>query len=206
MKEKIKKFIVTRNLFGRTQRNKFESGGFYYYGGQRATFSKALSYIQKAGKALDIGAGFGNEVKVLLKKGWKVVATDPNPEATAYLQKVAKKQPELLVFEQALPDFPEGSFDLIVCEMVLHFLKNEEAYQSIKNIQRVTEKGGINVISSYIEQPIIHTDPRITPGYFTFLLQPDELKQLYADWEILYYEETGNAMGFKSARLIARKV
>lgn len=205
VKSRIKKFIVTNNLLGKTQKNKFESEGFYYYSGQRATFTEGLKYVKEPGRALDIGAGFGNEVKELLKRGCEVVAIDPNEEAVKYLQKVAKKQPKLSVLHQALPDFPEGKFDFIVCEMVLHFLSKKVAYESIKKMQAATNSGGLNVISSYLEQPSIHTDPRIKPGYFTFLLEAEELKKLYKDWEMLYYEEKQNAMSLDSARMVARK-
>jgi 2-polyprenyl-3-methyl-5-hydroxy-6-metoxy-1,4-benzoquinol methylase len=207
MKKTIKKFLVTHNIPGKTQRHKFESNGFYYYNGLRATFTEALSFVEQPGIALDIGAGFGNEVKVLLKRGFDVVATDSNPEAVKYLERIAKKNTKLQVMRQALPKFPHGKlFDLIVCEMVLHFLSQQQAYASIEKVQANTRVGGINVISSYIEQPEIHNDPRIKPGYFSFLLPPGELKQLYSGWEILYYQEKSNKLNIQSARLIARRI
>lgn len=204
IKHWLSKRIVLSNITN-TQRSKFESNGYFYYNGLRATFSEALQYLG-SGDALDIGAGFGNETMELLKRGFRVVATDPNPEAIAYLERVAKKNPELRVIQQSLPDCPQGNhFDLIVCEMVLHFLQKKEAHDSVKKMQARTKKGGINVVSSYIEQPEIHSDPGIKPGYFTFLLAPNELRSLYDGWEILYYEEKSNKLNIQSARVIARK-
>lgn len=205
MKRNIKKFIVQNNLWKKPQRHSFESGGYYYYNGQRKTFTKALGYVARPGSALDIGAGFGNEVRTLLKRGFSVVATDSNPEAVRFLGKLSKKNKRLTVLNQSLPELPSSKFDFIVCEMVLHFLNKKDALKSVKKIQEATKSGGINAISSYIEQQAIHTDPRITPGYYNFLFQPRELEKLYKEWEILYYQEEGNTLGFQSARLIARK-
>lgn len=202
MKKRIKKFIVQKNLWKKPQQHSFESGGFYYYNGLRQTFRRALEFVDTPGSALDIGAGFGNEVRELLKRDFKVTATDFNKESVEYLQKLAKKQNGLTVLNQALPDFPKGKFDFIVCEMVLHFLSKKDAHLSIKKMQNSTQPGGLNVITSYIEQPKIHSH---SLGYYNFLFQPSELQKLYSGWEILYYEEKGNALGFKSARLIARK-
>ena len=207
MKNRVNKFLVTGG-FSLKHRRGFKSGDFYYYNGMRATFEKALLFIQKPGRALDIGAGFGNETKELLKRGFDVVATDVNSDAVKYLKKLARKthytRTVLEVDEMGLPEIPEGRFDFIVCEMVLHFLDEDGALNSIQKIQDATEKGGINAISSYTESKSIREDPRLT-GYFNYLLPPEKLKKLYKNWEILYYEEKSNIMGHPSARLIARK-
>jgi 2-polyprenyl-3-methyl-5-hydroxy-6-metoxy-1,4-benzoquinol methylase len=205
IKKWLNKRIALSNVRG-PQKSKFESNGYFYYNGLRATFTEALQYIDGAGTALDIGAGFGNETKELLRRGFRVVATDSNPEAVKYLKRLSKKGAGLEVLQQALPAFPSGhSFDLVLCEMVIHFLSAEQAYASIEKMQTNTRPGGLHVLSSYIEQPEIHDDSRIKPGYFSFLLQPRELKKLYKGWEILYYEEKSNKLNIQSARLVARK-
>lgn len=203
MKNRVNKFLVTRDFLPKWRR-KFKSGDFYYYNGMRATFEKALPYIDKSGRALDIGAGFGNETKELLKRGFDVVATDVNPDAVKHLKKIARKDNRLQVLGMSLPDMPEGKFDFIVSEMVLHFLDEGDALKSIQKIQAVTERGGINVISSYVESQSIREDPRLA-GYFSYLLPPEKLRVLYKNWEILFYEEKANAMGHSSTRIIARK-
>lgn len=205
MKNKIKKFIVNHSLLGKNQWQKFESGGYFYYSGQRVTFTKALDFVKKPGNALDIGAGYGNEVKALLRRGFTVDATDINQDAVKYLHKVALRKSALKVYPIGLPELPESTYDFIVCEMVLHFLNKKDAYSAIAKMQQATNKSGLHVISSYIDTSGIHSDPRIKPGYFTFLLKEGELKELYKDWKILYYEEKSNVLGFKSARMIARK-
>lgn len=202
MKNKINKFLITRGIYPSSWKRSFQSGGCYYYNGTRVTFKKSLPYLS-GGRALDIGAGFGNETKELLRRGFEVVATDQNLEAVKYLKKLSRNK-KLTVLNQSLPEFPEGKFDLIVCEMVLHFLEEKSVHSSIKNIQNATSSGGLNVISSYTESRSIRQDPRLE-GYFSYLLKSDELNRLYKNWDILYSELKVNMMGHESIRFIARK-
>lgn len=201
---RINKFLVIHGLLGRRGR-KFKSGNFYYYNGLRATFKKALPYTEKPGRALDIGAGFGNETRELLKRGFEVVATDVNPDAVKYLKKLSKKERRLTPLATGLPDTPEGKFDFVACEMVLHFLEEKDVLTSIKKMQQATKIGGLNIVSSYINSHSIHEDSRFD-GYFKYLMPSGKLEQLYNNWEILYQEEKKNAMGHSSIRFIARKV
>ncbi|HMS30957.1 MAG TPA: methyltransferase domain-containing protein [Candidatus Saccharibacteria bacterium] len=202
MKNRFRKFMITRGLYPKHWLRSFRSGEYHYYNGLRATFKKALPYLTE-GRALDIGAGFGNETSVLLKNGYEVVATDVNLEAIKYLKKVAKTK-NLQVFQQSLPELPEGKFDVIICEMVLHFLNASDTRSAIANMQQATDRGGLNIISTYIDSQSIHKDPRLK-GYFKFLLPPGELESLYSDWEVLFAGEKVNAMGHPSLRFIARK-
>ena len=207
IKNIIYKFLTIHNILP-SHKKKFKSGDYYYYNGIRPTFEKSLPLINSSGRALDIGAGFGNETKTLLKMGFEVVATEINFKATRYLEKLAKRSDSsrraLEVYNVQLPDIPKGKFDLIVCEMVLHFMSKNEVLASIQNIQSSTSNRGLNVISSYIDSKSIHQDVRLA-GYFSYLLKSGELQKLYSDWDILYAEEKSNMLGHQSVRLITRK-
>lgn len=178
------------------------SGDYVYKNAPRVTTAKAHAYID-GGTALDVGAGFGNEVRLLLEHGFTVTATEQNDEALAFL---AKEFPSITVLKQSLPEVPNELYDLIVCEMVLHFLPKKKAYLSVKAIQGATKSGGIHVLSLHLEQPAIHTDERIPKGYFHYLPTPGEMRQLYTGWKILSYQETilpGSSLA--GVYLIARK-
>ncbi len=204
MINRIKKFLVVHQLLNHRMMG-FKSGDFYYYNKTRVTFNRALEFVQTPGRALDIGAGFGNETKILLQRGFEVVATDVNPEAVSYLKKLARRNHKLTAIQQALPEMPPGEFDLISCEMVLHFLVEKDLYNAIASMQNSTRTGGLNVISAYVDSDSIKDDPRMD-GYCQFLLPSGTLQSLYKDWEILYEAEKVNAMGHPSIRLIARNV
>ena len=204
MTNAIRKFSVTHGLTRWTKVRKFKSGRYYYYSGLRTTFERSLSYISGS-RALDIGAGYGNETKVLLDRGFSVVAVETEPGALKYLKRIESKNPKLIVSSVSLPNIPNKmTYDIIVCEMVLHFLSKPDVHRSIKNMQHYTVPRGLNVISSYIEQDSIHKDERLV-GYFDYLLAADELDELYKDWDILHSELKGNLMGHKSIRFIARR-
>ena len=184
MKNKIKKFLVIHQLLNHRMMS-FKSGDFHYYNKMRVTLSRALEFVQTPGRALDIGAGFGNETKVLLKRGFEVVASDINPEAVTYLQKVARRNHKLTAIQQSLPEIPPGEFDLISCEMVLHFLDENDVHRAVTGVQNSTRTGGLNVISTYIDSKSIKNDPRMD-GYCKYLLPSGMLQYLYKDWKILY--------------------
>lgn len=204
MKNLFNKWVVINGLSRGKHGFKFKSGEYYYYSGIRPTFDLALQYVDGR-RALDVGAGYGAEAKILLKKGFEVTVTDVNPGAVKHLKKLSKRHEKLKFIEEALPQFSEtGLFDVIICEMVLHFLDRASALKSIDELQRHTKTGGINVISSYIEQKSLRLDSRFK-GYFQYLLKPKELEKLYEGWEILHNELKGNRIGHESIRFIARK-
>lgn len=201
----VNKFIVKRGLHKKGAKLQFKAGKYYYWSGLRAAFEQSLKYIEPGGRALDIGAGFANETKALLELDCNVSAVDNNPSAVRYLRKLEKRDKRLTVLNESLPAFSsEGKFDVIVCEMVLHFLNEDDARISFKNIQEHTKLQGINVISLYIDSPSIHKDPRMN-GYFSHLFKTDEIKDIYKGWEMLYFEVKKNKMGHESARFVTRK-
>lgn len=130
------------NGFGKKKKIKFKSDKYFYCNGLRLGFQQALKFAGGE-TALDIGAGFGNEVKVLLNKGYSVTAVEPNLEAANYLNKLAgKRSNNLKVLEQSLPNLNiNNKFDFVICEMVLHFLDKKDVMSSVKNIQSYTNVG-----------------------------------------------------------------
>lgn len=74
--------------------------------GPRALFLEMLSLFKAQGvepagaQAIDLGCGDGVETALLLKEGWRVLATDQQPEAMAYVRK--RVPPEHLARLQTL--------------------------------------------------------------------------------------------------------
>jgi 2-polyprenyl-3-methyl-5-hydroxy-6-metoxy-1,4-benzoquinol methylase len=201
----FKRYVITNGLYKKDGKLYFQAGGHYYYSGLRATFKKSLHFIPNKGSALDIGAGFGNETKSLLSRGFDVTAVDNNSIAVRYLRKLQKRYESLTVLEEAMPTISaKGRFDVIVCEMVLHFLSEEDARTSFRKIQEHTKLGGLNVVSVYIDSPSIHNDARMD-GYFSHLFKTHEIKDMYKEWDMLYVEVKKNKMGHESLRFVARK-
>lgn len=183
-----------------------ESNGFFYPNYPRQQVLEMLKYKQQ-GAALDIGAGFGNNTSPLLKSGFEVTVTETNGECVDALNELSGKHPgKIHVIDEPLEKLHfETKFDAVICTMVLHFLNRPDALTAIKNMQKWTASGGMNVITSY-------TDHNSDMGEgIDFLLHTNELKDLYFGWKIILYDEvmsgTQNPVGkaFQSAKLIAQK-
>ncbi|AFZ03136.1 bifunctional class I SAM-dependent methyltransferase/HIT family protein [Calothrix sp. PCC 6303] len=72
------------------------------------------------GEILDFGCGFGNDVKLLQKKGFKINGYDPH----------------------YFPDYPENKFDTIVCCYVLNVLFTEQQSNVLMAISHLLKPGG----------------------------------------------------------------
>lgn len=80
-------------------------------------------YIEKKllkSNILDFGCGFGKDVEILSKKGYKITGYDPH----------------------YFPQYPQGKFDTILCFYVLNivFLENQE--EVIMNISQLLKPKG----------------------------------------------------------------
>ena len=92
---------------------------------------------------------------------------------------------------------------------MLHFLSDEAEFETaVRRMQGATAPDGLNVICVYTNK----SQPDLRP----FLIDAENLKRLYEDWEMLHFEETpgtdeivdGPDHGKKIVRiyLIARKL
>jgi ubiquinone/menaquinone biosynthesis C-methylase UbiE len=104
---------------------------------------------RERGRALDIGTGPGQIVIKLARrlKQWKFVGVDRSPgmigQALANLTSAGGELAHRVEFQVAdgnhLP-FPEGSFDLVLCNSVLHHLAEPE--KLLSEIARLASSGG----------------------------------------------------------------
>jgi len=95
---------------------------------------------------------------------------------------------------------------------MLHHLSREEAMSLITQMQKHTNKDGLNVITIFTKNGDFY---RKNPDTDKFYPEKDVLKKLYANWEVLEYEEIesqtwikrpdGNPMINMSEKLIAQK-
>lgn len=194
--------------------------GHYYIDEPRREVLKAVELIEGGATVLDVGAGYGNNTKFLLSQGYSVTALETNPEAVNRLRELQEAYPgRLRIVEESIDTFrPKESYDAIICCMVLHFLEGREtASQVIENMQSWTEPGGVNLITSYLDTNSIDDE-------YSFLLKSNELRELYAAWGIVWYEESyartfknvssikdllrlaRGQRGYKAARTVATKL
>jgi SAM-dependent methyltransferase len=113
----------------------------------------------------DAGCGTGRNLIYLLREGFEIFANDHNPEAIQQTRDLAA------LLAPALPPtnfriepldsltFPDNSFDVVHCNGVLHFARDEAHFNAmLQNLWRVLKPGGLLLcrLASTIGMPHHH--------------------------------------------------
>lgn len=134
-----------------------------------------------AGKALDVATGKGKNALFLAKRGFQVEAVDISEVALQEARRRAEEENLRVVFRQAdldVAEFPEASYDVI---LNFNFLLRS----LVPKIKRALKPGGYIVFETYLNDQGALGHPR-NPAY---LLDPNELLELFRDFRVLYYRE-----------------
>lgn len=195
--------------------NKIYSENEKTFGGGKP--EKVVSDITKyksSGSVLDLGAGEGRSSLFLAEHGFDVTAQDISQIGVEKLTNTAQEKG--LNIQAEVKDIrtlnPDRNYDVFVCAHVLHHLSREDAISLIRQMQEHTNADGLNTITTFTENGDFYQN---NPNTENFYPKESELKELYADWEILEYEESkdrafakkpdGSPMMNISAKVIARK-
>ncbi len=104
-------------------------------------------------RVLDVGAGSGRDLALLLRGGWEAFGVEPAP---GLIEEALRCHPELQgrLARGGLPGLstiPDQSFDGILCSAVLMHIPEEELLDSIISLRRVLKPGGRLLLSLPIE-------------------------------------------------------
>ncbi len=156
----------------------------------------------KAGKSLDLACGTGRHAIFLAENGWQVTAVDNSKVGIEIARRRAAAKAVEIDFR--LADLEAGEFvpeeetyDLI-CDF--YYLRRE-LFAAIK---KSVKTGGIIVSTIHIYGE--------NESEGSFLLREGELKEFFADFEILHYHETpatdtdAGEHHRRTAEIIARKL
>jgi SAM-dependent methyltransferase len=99
---------------------------------------------------LDAGCGYGRNLVYLLRMGCEVLALDADPEAVAHVRALAAELAPGLADEnfrvgaiEAMP-FGNAVADVVVCNSVLHFARDERHFLAmVEELWRVLKPGGM---------------------------------------------------------------
>lgn len=198
----------------------YSKKGHYYIEEPRFELKRLIPLLPKNAHILDMGAGNGNNTKLFLETGYKVTAVEPNPNAIKVLEKLQKVYPKQLQIVEASVDTYETKqkFDVVVCCMVVHFMKDHKSgITAVRNVQSWTKPSGINLLTGYTNNRPLSRD-------YSFLFEPDELSGLYSNWRSRWYQESFRLTwrriyspkdiprlplgrrGFKAARIITQRI
>nr|WP_287855617.1 tellurite resistance methyltransferase TehB [Klebsiella sp.] len=165
------------------------------------------------GKTLDLGCGNGRNSLYLAANGFDVTAWDKNPGSISNLESIRQAE-GLENLQAAIKDLNslsfDGEYDFILSTVVMMFLEAKTIPGLIDNMQRCTKVGGYNLIVAAMDTE----DYPCTVG-FPFAFKPQELRNYYAGWEFLKYNEdvgelhrtdaNGNRIKLRFATMLARK-
>ncbi len=157
------------------------------------------------GEVLDIGFGNGRDSIFLASKGFKVTAIDTKKNNVDDLARAAKENNFSIKTE--LKDarkfeFRSDTYEIIVAMNSLFFLNGNEFKIIIENIKKSLKPGGIAIISSFtvddsLFKKLERTANKIDKQNFQdnaenswFFLQKEELKNMFPDFEVLFYKES----------------
>ena len=158
-------------------------------------------------KVLDLGAGNGRNSLYLSERGFDVTAVDSNPDAIAALKSIIAAE-GISNIDARVYDINEANlnaqYDFIVGTVVLMFLDPSRIAAVVDNMQQATNAGGCNLIVA-----AMNTKAYACPVNFPFTLAEGQLRNYYAGWEFIKYnEELGtmhNGMQLQFATMMAQK-
>jgi len=101
-------------------------------------------------RVVDAGCGYGRNLVHLLRDGAEVFAVDANAEAVEHVRALAAELAPGLPGEnfqvaavEAMP-FEDGFADVVICNSVLHFARDEEQFLAmVTELWRVLRPGGL---------------------------------------------------------------
>jgi ubiquinone/menaquinone biosynthesis C-methylase UbiE len=127
-------------------------------------------------RVLDVGCSAGRNAAFFAEQGHQVTGIDV--VATELLTIRQNEGLQLAVADAKNLPFKDEQFDIVTCNEMLHLLPGGDIKMTLRGIQKVTRKGGFNVISGYIGD---HVDA----------LGNMELYDMYslARWHIISYTE-----------------
>lgn len=183
--------------------------------GLTRTHSEVLNAVTivPPGKTLDLGCGSGRNSLYLNQKGSDVTAWDKNQMSISNLNKIiaAEGLKNIITDVVDLNTLAfDGEYDFILSTVVMMFLERDTIPRLIANMQRCTKPGGYNLIVAAMDTE----DFPCTVG-FPFAFAEGELRNYYAGWELLKYnedvgelhktDEQGNRIKLRFATMLARK-
>ncbi len=152
-----------------------------------ATVTEFERLIKKPSKVLEVGCGEGQNAIYLAMQGHLVDAFDLSEHGIAKLKhRCELSNAQVNAFTADLTTYQfEQYYDVIVCFGTLHFVAKNEWKRFINNAKENTNKGGIHIMQIFTDAVPASED--IAP-FAIGLAKDGELRELYADWEILQFK------------------
>ena len=151
------------------------------------TLTEFEHLISNQSKVLEVGCGEGQNAIYLAQKGHDVDAFDLSEHGIAKLKhrcKLSNAQVNAFVADLTTYQFQQY-YDMVICFGTLHFVAKNDWKQFINNAKKYTNVGGVHIIQIFTD--VVPASEDIAP-FAIGLAKDEEIKELYADWEILQFK------------------
>jgi tellurite methyltransferase len=146
------------------------------------------SQLPLRGEVLDLGFGRGHDSLFLADEGFNVTAIDKDRNNCDQLARIISEKgiKNIQMICKNIEDFEIGKekYSLINAINVIQFLEKSSGLEMIQKIKRGIINGGYVIINAFTKQ-----DPMFSRRPQNCIFDKDELKNLFADFEIIIYEE-----------------
>lgn len=156
------------------------------FGNRPTRHVEKIPKLIPSGSVLDVGGGLGRNAFFLAEQGLDVTLIDLSSSGIKKVKERSEKEGLVLHAEQR--DITKGvdeNYDAFIFAYMLHHLAKEQALQLINSAQSHTNDGGVHSITTFTKNGDFY---RNNPDTNCFYPTPDELIELYEDWEILEQE------------------
>jgi hypothetical protein len=174
--------------------DRYRSGVEAAFEQPRSFLLKSESFLPRSGWALDVAMGLGGNAAFLSEHGLRVIGLDISEVA---VRRAKDRLPNLMavVIDLERLELPADRFDVIT-----NFYYLQRRLWPI--YRRAIRSGGVLIVETLLIDTL-QVRPDYNPDY---LLQPDELRRAFADWDILVYREGWQEKDCESARSVASLV
>jgi len=135
------------------------------------------AHLPERGVALDIAMGAGGNAGFLIERGLRVIGVDISEVG---VRRAKERWPSLraAVIDLASYRWPPCAFDVILN----FYYCQRDLWPRFRSLLK---PGGVLIMETLTIETL-----RVRPDYQPdYLLQPDELRRAFADWEVLAYRE-----------------
>lgn len=175
--------VMVKEMYERV----FNAGENVYGKGEPEPVVQKFAELVPNGCVLELGAGQGRNALFLGRKGFEVTALELSDAGEKQIGDVARTEHlPVTVMQGDVREGITGQYEAIVSTYMLHHLAREEVGVLIGRMKEHTEPGGVNVLAVFSNNSDFFKED---PASGNFYPDREEMRRLYADWEIVECSE-----------------
>jgi tellurite methyltransferase len=158
---------------------------------------------------LDIACGDGKDSVYFSKKGYEVTALDISYEALKKLKQRKNSESIKTVQKDILEFNPKQKFDVIYCNLGLHYFDDKTTRKIFEKIYKLLNKGGYLFVRVKSDKDSYYKKGKeISENYYKFegkkihLFSKQYLKEMLSDFKILKLRRTSSKQKQMSSKTI----